>query len=254
LKFSNDGQFKPKEDRHLSIHPVFHLERNPASTDVIQYAYYGTEKNELGKPTKLGVDRMGKISIRVFLYNGRTFIIATKSQGSFLASRLLKELFDVASNPDNTNGGIAPLKNKLIAAYIIGWPVSHNYFTYLKMCADSLQTGCICSWRTVRKGFIPFYLRDIPDSSYVTNPLNWTTGTEYASKQMNRGSVLTKFNKVYKQTTDVQINNALLNIKKPKFPWSFLYFARNYHVGDINLFYMNIRDNVRQRIDMFWKQ
>ncbi len=184
----------------------------------------------------------------------RPFIIAAHSQGSFLAERLLKEYFDVASNPDNTNEGIVPLKNKLVAAYIIGWPVPKNYFTSLKMCTDSLQTGCICSWRTVRKGFIPYRLKNDKSNNLVTNPLSWTTGSEYISRQMNKGSVLTNFNKVYKQTTDAQISNSFLNVNKPKFPWSFLYFSRNYHVGDINLFYMNIRDNVRQRINSYWKR
>jgi hypothetical protein len=46
----------------------------------------------------------------------------------------------------------------------------------------------------------------------------------------------------------------LLFVKKPKFPWGFLYFTKNYHIGDINLFYINIRENVRQRIGAFWKQ
>ena len=175
--------------------------------------------------------------------NGRPIIIASHSQGSLMAEKLLKEFFEGK-----------PLKNKLVVAYIAGWPVPKEYFTSLKMCTDSLQTGCICSWRTVRKGFVPHYLKHENGNSLVTNPLNWTTGNDYASKQMNKGSVLTKFNKVYKGVTDAQISNGLLNIKKPKFPWGFLYFTRNYHVGDINLFYLNIRDNVRQRINMFWKQ
>ena len=181
--------------------------------------------------------------------NGRPVIIASHSQGSMMAERLLKEFFD-------TPQGLAPpaLKNKLVVAYVIGWPVPKEYFGSLKICADSFQTGCICSWRTVRKGFVPFYLKNEKGNSFVTNPLTWTTGNEYASKKLNKGSVLTRFNKIYKQTTDAQISNGLLAIKKPKFPWSFLYIIRNYHVGDINLFYMNIRDNVRQRINMFWKQ
>jgi hypothetical protein len=180
--------------------------------------------------------------------NGKPIIIASHSQGSLLAERLLKEFFE------GTSTSSVSLKNKLVVAYIAGWPVPKDYFTSLKMCTDSLQTGCICSWRTVRKGFVPFYLKKEAGNSFVTNPLNWTSGNEYASKQLNRGSVLAKFNKVYKQTTDAQVSNGLLNVKKPKFPWSFLYFAHNYHVGDINLFYLNIRDNVRQRINMFWKK
>ena len=30
-----------------------------------------------------------------------------------------------------------------------------------------------------------------------------------------------------------------------------LYTSRNYHIGDINLFYINIRENVAERIQAF---
>ena len=80
--------------------------------------------------------------------NGRPIIIASHSQGSKLGERLLKEFFENKQ-----------LQNKLVAAYIIGWPVPKEYFSSLKMCGDSLQTGCICSWRTLRKGYIPKFLK-----------------------------------------------------------------------------------------------
>ncbi len=171
---------------------------------------------------------------------GRPIIIAAHSQGSLLAEKLLKEFFEDR-----------PLYNRLVVAYIIGWPVPKDYFSSLKMCADSFQTACICSWRTFRKGYVPFYLKKKNDSSFVTNPLTWTTGNEYASKKLNKGSILFKFNKLYPETTDARVSNGLLYVNKPRFPWSFLYFTRNYHVADINLYYMNIRENVRQRIAVF---
>ena len=171
--------------------------------------------------------------------NGRPIIIASHSQGSKLAERLLKEYFEDK-----------PLQNKLVAAYIIGWSIPKEYFTTLKMCGDSLQTGCICSWRTFRKDYVPFYLKKEKGDSYVTNPLTWTTNNVYAPKELNKGSVLTKFNKVYKADYRCAISNGFLYIKKPKFP-EFLYLSKNYHVGDINLFYLNIRENVRQRINSF---
>lgn len=174
--------------------------------------------------------------------NGRPLIIASHSQGSKMAERLLKDFFENST-----------LKNKLVAAYIAGWPVAKNYFTSIPMCQDSLQTGCICSWRTFRSGYIPSYLANENGNAYATNPLNWRTDSVYADKQLNRGGVLRKFNKVYKHTNDAWIKDGLLFIHRPKFPWSFLYFTKNYHVGDINLFYLNIRHNVAQRIDMFWK-
>ncbi len=175
--------------------------------------------------------------------NGRPIIIAGHSQGALLAEKLLNEYFEDK-----------PLANRLVVAYILGWAIPKNYFTSITVCKDSLQTGCVCGWRTYRKGYNPVYLKNENGNSWVTNPLNWSTETTYADKKENKGSVLRDFNKIYKSTTDAQISNALLYVSKPKFPGSFFYFTKNYHVGDINLFYVNLRENIRQRIMAFWKQ
>jgi hypothetical protein len=177
-------------------------------------------------------------------YNhGKPIIIAAHSQGSRMALLLLKEFFE--------NG---PLRQKLVVAYVTGWPVKETDTKTIRMCRDSMETSCICSWRTFRRGYIPSYFKKENGSTYATNPLTWVTSGEHVSRSYNKGSVLTKFNKLYKHTTDAQASNGLLFVKKPRFPWSFLYFTRNYHIGDINLFYMNIRENVGQRIGAFWKQ
>lgn len=171
---------------------------------------------------------------------GRPFIIASHSQGSFLAERLLKEFVEGK-----------PLQRQLVTAYILGWPVPDDYFTTLTLCTDSLQTGCLCGWRTLRNGFIPYYMKEEKGNSGVTNPLTWTTGNEYAPKELNKGSVLVKFNSIYPHTTGAQAKDGLLFVPKPKFPGSFFYFTRNYHIADINLFYRNIRDNAALRVARF---
>ncbi|MEI9909492.1 MAG: DUF3089 domain-containing protein [Bacteroidota bacterium] len=149
------------------------------------------------------------------LNNGRPIIIASHSQGSKFAERLLKEYFENKA-----------LAGQLVVAYILGWSVPKEYFGSLKMCSDSLQTGCICSWRTLRNGYVPYYLKSEKGNSFVTNPLTWTTDEQYASRKLNKGSVLTKFNKMYKHTTDARISNGFLYVKKPKFPWSFYTWAK----------------------------
>jgi hypothetical protein len=172
--------------------------------------------------------------------HGRPIIIASHSQGSKLAERLIKEFFEDK-----------PLKKQLVVAYLAGWPVPKNYFTSMEMCHDSLQTGCLCSWRTFRTGFVPFYLKKEHGNSYATNPLTWTTDSTYAPRSANEGSVLIRFNKFFSHTTDAQVSNGLLYVHRPKFPGGFLYVSRNYHPGDINLFYYSIRKNVAQRIREF---
>jgi len=214
-------------------------------------SFFTSDKKKASKAFELAYQ---DIKTAFFYYlknwnNGRPFIIAGHSQGSFLAERLLKEFFD------HTNGSVENKdRKKLVVAYILGWPVPKEYFSSLRMCADSLQTGCICSWRTLRKGFIPHYLKNENGNSYVTNPLNWTTNTAVVSRKFNNGSVLTRFNSIYLHTADAQISNGLLYTRKPKFPWSFLYFSRNYHIGDINLYYINLRENIAQRIRAYYSQ
>ncbi len=212
--------------------------------------FFSKNKEKAGAAFDLAYEDM-KTAFEYYLRNwngSRPIIIASHSQGSLLAERLLKEYFDGASSSAPT------LKNKLVVAYILGWGIPRDYFTSLKICEDSLQTGCICGWRTLRNGFVPRYLKKENGNSLVTNPLTWTTTTDHASRDLNKGTVLTNFNKMYTRTTDAQISNGFLYIRKPKFPGSFFYFTRNYHIGDINLYYGNIRENISRRIGMFWKK
>lgn len=173
-------------------------------------------------------------------YNqGRPIIIAGHSQGALLCERLLKEFFEEK-----------PLSKQLVVAYVIGWPVTGSYFTVLTPCRVATQTGCICSWRTFRKGYRPPYLKNEKDPVWVTNPLNWTTESDFVSRKQNKGALI-KFKKLYPASTDAQIKDGLLYTRKPRFPWSFLYRSKNYHVGDINLYYINLRENIETRIRAF---
>lgn len=176
-------------------------------------------------------------------YNhGRPIIIASHSQGAFLGIWLLKEFFDGK-----------PLQKQLVAAYIIGWPVAKNEFRQLKPCTDSSATGCVISWRTYRDGYVPEYILH-EKKAVVTNPLNWRIDTAYASRMQNTGSILRNFNTIYEHTTDAQVHDNVLWIHKPKFPGGLFLTTKNYHIADINLYYMNIRQNVERRINTFLKK
>ena len=177
-------------------------------------------------------------------YNqGRPIIIASHSQGTTHAKRLIKEFFDGQT-----------LKNRLVVAYLVGIYVDKNQFQTIPVCIDSLQTGCFVSWRTFRRDFEgPQYISLEPPTATVVNPLTWTTDTTLAPRSMNKGAVLYKYNKVFPHTNNAQVKGNILWISKPKFPGGALYNSKNYHVGDINLFYMNIRQDIRRRISLFWK-
>lgn len=175
--------------------------------------------------------------------NGRPIIIASHSQGSTHAQRLLKEFFDGK-----------PLQKKLVAAYVIGMFMPEDEFSELKPCKDSLQTGCIIGWRSFKKDYEADYVTVEKQKCIVTNPLTWTNGNEYAPKDLNLGGVLTKFNKLSAHVADAQIHENILWLNKPHFTGSFFFRTKNYHIGDINLFYMNVRENVHARIAAYPKR
>jgi hypothetical protein len=175
--------------------------------------------------------------------NGRPIIIASHSQGTTHALRLLKEYFDGK-----------PLQKQLVAAYVIGMHIPSNYYSSLEMCRDSLQTGCLCGWRSFKYGYEPEFVKNETDSGMVTNPLTWTTNSEPAPRSLNAGAVLRKFNKLYPMVADATVNKKVLWIDEIKFPGSVFLKMKNYHIGDINLFYMNIRKNLRQRVASFRTQ
>jgi hypothetical protein len=178
-------------------------------------------------------------------WNGaRPIIIASHSQGTVHAAKLLKEYFD-----DKV------LRNRLVCAYVIGMPVPENYLSNIPPCRDSLATGCLVSWRTYKRNYVEPYIREEKYISVVNNPLSWNyKDSSIAPRSMNTGAVLRNFNKVKAGVVDAQIHGNVLWTSKPRFPGSFLIRKKNYHIGDYNLFYVNIRNNVRTRINMFWKR
>ena len=176
--------------------------------------------------------------------NGRPIIIASHSQGTTHAKRLMAEFFDGQT-----------LKNRLVVAYLLGIYVDKNQFQTIPLCTDSLMTGCYVSWRTFRRDYEgPDYIALEPNTAAVVNPLTWTIDSSIAPKSLNKGALLYKYNKVFTHTNDAQIKGNILWISRPKFPGGVLYKSKNYHVGDINIFYLNIREDVRRRIGLFWKK
>jgi hypothetical protein len=171
---------------------------------------------------------------------GRPIVLASHSQGSTHTQRLVSEFFDGK-----------PLANRLVCAYLVGMPVSRSRYSHIQPCSDSLSTGCFVSWRTYRESFEGKGVSASDTTIAVINPVLWTTEPVLARRSAHQGAVLYNFNKVYRHTQNARVAGNALWISKPRFPGSFLYFTRNYHPGDINLFYVDIREDVKRRIRYF---
>ncbi len=174
--------------------------------------------------------------------NGRPFIIAGHSQGTLHAGRLIKEMIEGT-----------PLQKKMVIAYVPGMPVPENYFANLRPCANKSETGCFVSWRTFRKGYVPQMVMDEKIKAVVVNPVVWTMDSALVPRSMQQGAVLYKFNQAKPHNVSTQIHGNLLWSSKPRFFGNLFFTQKNYHIGDINLFWKDIRDNVDERVQAFKK-
>ncbi|MEM1359951.1 MAG: DUF3089 domain-containing protein [Bacteroidota bacterium] len=172
----------------------------------------------------------------------RPIIIASHSQGTTHAKRLLADRFDGKT-----------LREQLVAAYLIGMPVSANAYQTIPVCAEPDQVGCFVSWRTYREDFVPkSTYRDTVPNIAVVNPLSWTTDEERAPANLNQGAVLYNYDKgPLPELVWAEIRGAGLFTNKPKFFGDILFTTKNYHVGDYNLFWVNIRENAVTRAANF---
>lgn len=178
-------------------------------------------------------------------YNqGRPFIIAAHSQGTTHAKRLIQEKID------KTN-----LHRRLVVAYLVGMKIEKGIFKNIPVCETPEQTTCFCAWRTYREGRKPKgSFKNGDDKLAVTNPLTWTTDKNYIEMKNHKGAIFYNFHAgFYDKIVGGQIKDGLFFINKPKFPGSIFFVRSNYHIGDYNLFWLDVRENAKYRERLFWK-
>lgn len=180
---------------------------------------------------------------RAFLYylehynQGRPIVIASHSQGSRHAWRLLKEFFD-------TSG----LRQQLVCAYVVGMGVDAGIYQNLKSCADAEQTGCFVTWASFQSGYDPG--RSILYGNTAVNPITWKSDTTETKADASRGGVFLSLHHKWKHAVTAQLHQHYLwvNTRMP--------FIRSWHVlhiVDYNLFWFDIRQNVALRVSSFLK-
>ena len=170
--------------------------------------------------------------------NGRPFIIAGHSQGSLHARRLLQEFIDTTK-----------LRQRMIAAYIVGMAVHENMYKNLRICESADATNCFVGWISYKEGHLPtskFFA-----GSQCVNPVTWTTDTAFVDRGNSLGTVVLNINKKRAECCNTRLtgDGDVLWVKT-KAP--LLRRFKNLHIADYNLFWYDIRKNVRVRIEA-WK-
>jgi hypothetical protein len=189
---------------------------------------------------------------------GRPFIIASHSQGSQHAFRLLRERIDGT-----------PLASQMVVAYVPGTDITNGKVAELKsikVCDSPEQTGCLLHWATMGEGGTP--PSGISDLVCV-NPLTWKRDGSRAAPEAHKGGVPVSGAFSAQMLGDDAAQGMQfppLGAPMPGLTWAecragYLYvrdladtvFAaliipgRNYHGLDYPLFHMDIRQNAEQR-------
>ena len=167
---------------------------------------------------------------------GNKFIIAGHSQGTNHAERLLKEI--ILKNDS--------MKNQLLVSYLPGMPIK-QFHKDLPPCSSPNQLDCFLSWRSLAEGYFPADW-EVSDSIFCVNPISWKIDS-LPSKKKNHLGILFKNHKIhYPNSLTAYNHNGVVWIKPIKIPFARFYKMKNYHIADYNLFWINIRDNLRYRL------
>ncbi|WP_321404431.1 DUF3089 domain-containing protein [Maridesulfovibrio sp.] len=176
------------------------------------------------------------------LNNGRPFILASHSQGSYVLLTLMRKA------PKLMN------KSKLVAAYMPGWTFTDKDIADLglKLSEKPDQTGCLITWNTVGPGGIS---PTVKKGARCVNPLSWNTETKEFPASMNiKAKIFLNPNKklLIKNFTAARINDdGALEIPTPNQvvldQLNMSLGKEVYHRYDYDFFFYNIKENVKQR-------
>ena len=175
-------------------------------------------------------------------YNeGRPFIIAGHSQGTYHCIRLIKELIDTTN-----------LYNQMVNAYLVGMPVLMDDFVNCKPCQEPEEYHCFLTWNTMKRKSYPKFYSEYFKDAVCHNPLSWELNEYYCDAECHEGLVPKEFKKLVKHQYGAQVHQGVLWVDAVKLPGiPFTRLVKNWHIGDYNLFYGNIRQNVNLRVEHY---
>ena len=190
--------------------------------------------------------------------NGKPLILAGHSQGALHLSRLLADRKDV-------------LKKRLVAAYVVGWPLSTTADLPLMSrtaCAAPDEVGCILSWQSFAEPANPSLIMDSWVGTKAANGkvreradmvcVNPLTGTADGSapQSANLGTLQPSADYSTAAVAPGQVGarcDAGLLLVDGALPrvGGFVLPGNNYHPFDYALFWGSIRADIERRLAAF---
>lgn len=171
--------------------------------------------------------------------NSGPFIIASHSQGTNHAVKLIQE--EIAPNK--------ALKNRLILSYLIGMDVKKNDLN-IHLCEKPNQLDCFLTWRGFDEGHYPSYW-DFGDHILSVNPITFKKDTLWSNREEHMGILFINQKIRFKKTIRSSNHKGMLWVRFPKNRFFTKFRSNDYHKADYNLYWMNIRENLKQRLSSY---
>jgi hypothetical protein len=182
--------------------------------------------------------------------NGRPFFIAGHSQGSSTLVSLLRKIW-----------GSTGAEDRMLAAYLIGFSITRDDMDAnpaIRMSAGPEDTGCFIAYNSIRDGVQDQSIQILP-GAVVTNPLSWVSSSYngvYVDASKNLGAVFFSEDgfepRTYEQFTSAQVKDMGLACEiSDESVLSSYPIEGIYHPDDYSLFYENIRQNIKDRVNRF---
>lgn len=185
--------------------------------------------------------------------NGRPFILAGHSQGSIMTKLVLGEYME--AHPE--------YYERMVAAYVIGYSITSDWLkdhSYLKFAESADDTGVIVSWNTEGPANAGQNNIVVEDGAISINPVNWKRDNTYASADENLGSrilnVETGSYEIKMGIADAQLDTGrgvvVCTTDQVEYTaGAELFGTASLHINDYALYYENLRENVKVRVERF---
>lgn len=187
------------------------------------------------------------------LNNNRPFIIAGHSQGTMALIELIKNLFGID----------AELRNRLVAAYLIGYTVTDADLSEAGLTAaqNATDVGVVITYNTqsVTSAGGPMLM----DGAHCINPLNWKSDSTPADTTLNLGAVffndqtgefIREQNHYCGAQIDMITKALTTTIPEGEDLEIGPYSEGVYHRFDYSFWYRNLQQNVSDRIDSYFSK
>lgn len=184
--------------------------------------------------------------------NGRPFILAGHSQGANVLKFLLSDY--MASHPE--------VYSRMIAAYPLGYSYEKEYFdkyTHLKFAESETDTQVIITWNCERmeNGKLGSYNLVCHEGAMSINPVSWKHNYDKveADDPRNLGALNTYEHYSAQVVYDSVRRYEVLIVGMPEQP-AYEQGIGEYalHGSDYRLYYYNIRENAKKRIDSYLRK